>query len=62
VGTVTEVEPTAGVPLLHVEAGKGEVLIPLAEEICISIDTEAKRIVINPPADLLGLNATSSGS
>ena len=58
IGTVTEVEPTGGVDLLHVERldGKGEVLIPLAQEICKRIDTGAKIIVIDPPADLLELN------
>ncbi len=59
VGTVTGVEPTGGVDLLHVTpAGRagGEVLIPLAQEICKRIDTKAKIIVIDPPEDLLELN------
>jgi 16S rRNA processing protein RimM len=59
VGTVTEVESTGGVDLLHVSrpgGGGGEVLIPLAQAICTRIDPEAKTIVIDPPADLLELN------
>jgi 16S rRNA processing protein RimM len=58
IGTVTDVEPTGGVALLHVERreGKGEVLIPLAQEICTRIDPAGKTIVIDPPEDLLELN------
>jgi 16S rRNA processing protein RimM len=59
VGRVTGVEPTGGVDLLHVvptERARGEVLIPLAQDICKRIDTEAKTIVIDPPEDLLELN------
>jgi 16S rRNA processing protein RimM len=57
VGTVTRVEPTGGVDLLHVATAEGEVLIPLAQAICTRIDTESRTIVIDPPEDLLGLNA-----
>ncbi len=56
VGTVTDVQPTCGVDLLHVATRRGEVLIPLAQAICTRIDTEAKTIVIDPPAELLELN------
>lgn len=58
IGTVTEVESTGGVDLLHVAAagGKRELLIPLAETICTRIDTKAKAIWIDPPEDLLDLN------
>lgn len=59
VGTVTEVESTGGVDLLHVSRGDGrggEILIPLAQAICTRIDPEAKTIVIDPPEDLLELN------
>ena len=58
-GTVSGVEPTGGVDLLHVvPTGKArnEVLIPLAQDICMRIDTEAKTIVVDPPEDLLELN------
>jgi len=56
VGTVTSVEPTGGVDLLHVATPRGEVLIPLAQAICVRIDPEAGEIVIDPPEDLLELN------
>jgi 16S rRNA processing protein RimM len=59
IGTVTDVEPTGGVAVLHVarREGKGEVLIPLAQEICTRIDPAGKTIVIDPPEDLLDLNS-----
>ena len=58
IGTVTEVEPTGGVDVLHVTRpdGKSEVLIPLAQEICTRIDLASQTIVIDPPEDLLDLN------
>jgi 16S rRNA processing protein RimM len=56
VGTVTDVEPTGGVHLLHVATPRGEVLVPLAQDICRQIDPAAKTIVIDPPEDLLDLN------
>ena len=57
VGTVTEIEPTGGVDILHVATPRGEVLIPLAQAICTKIDTQARTIWIEPPEDLLDLNA-----
>jgi 16S rRNA processing protein RimM len=57
VGTVTDIEPTGGVDVLHVATSRGEVLIPLAQAICTKIDTEARMIFIDPPEDLLDLNA-----
>jgi 16S rRNA processing protein RimM len=59
IGTVTDVESTGGVPVLHVARGegRGEVLIPLAQEICTRIDPESRTIVIDPPEDLLELNS-----
>lgn len=55
-GTVTEVERTAGVDLLHVVDGSREVLVPFAESICKLIDPASGLIVIEPPEDLLDLN------
>jgi 16S rRNA processing protein RimM len=57
VGTVTDIEPTGGVDVLHVATGRGEVLVPLAQAICTKIDTQARTILIDPPEDLLDLNA-----
>lgn len=67
IGTVTAVEPTGGVPLLRVtphaeEGGSNEILIPLAQEICCEINTEAGLIVIDPPGDLLDLNCANARS
>jgi ribosomal 30S subunit maturation factor RimM len=39
-----------------VSASGGEVLIPLAEAICVRIDPQARRIVIDPPVGLLEVN------
>jgi len=55
-GTVTEIEHTAGVDLLHVAEGSREVLVPFAASICKLIDPESRLIVIEPPEDLLDLN------
>jgi 16S rRNA processing protein RimM len=56
-GTVTGVEPTAGVDLLHVRRRDGrELLIPLAEAVCTRIDPQDKLIVVEPPEGLLELN------
>jgi 16S rRNA processing protein RimM len=57
VGKVREVEGEAGGLRLVVTAGDGEILVPLVEAICVSIDVDARRIVIDPPDGLLELNA-----
>ena len=57
VGTVEAVEGTADASRLVVAGLAGEILIPLAAEICTTIDVHARRIVIDPPAGLLDLNA-----
>jgi 16S rRNA processing protein RimM len=51
-GVVTEFEETGGTPLLHI----GDLLIPFAKSICVTIDPANKRIVVNPPDGLLNLN------
>ena len=58
VGTVAKVDVGIGSSRLVIEGERGEILIPLAAEICIEIDVEAKRIVIAPPDGLLDLNDT----
>jgi 16S rRNA processing protein RimM len=59
IGTVTEVESTGGVDVLHVQPpdGKSEVLVPLAQEICTRIDLATQTIIIDPPEELLELNS-----
>jgi 16S rRNA processing protein RimM len=60
VGAVRDVQPTGegvpGTPLLIVDSPRGELLIPLAEEICVKVDLGARRIEIVPPDGLLDLN------
>jgi 16S rRNA processing protein RimM len=59
-GGVTDVQFTGegapGTPLLVVDAREGELLIPLAEEICTSIDVRARRIEVTLPGGLRDLN------
>lgn len=56
VGRVESVMLGSGVPLLVIAASRGEVLVPLAEDICRRIDVAAKVIVIDPPDGLIDLN------
>ena len=61
VGDVVRIEETGGsAPLLVVAGRTGEVLVPLAEDICTAIEPAARRIVIEPPEGLLELNAGKS--
>ena len=55
-GTVEHVKLDAGVPLLGVASPNGEVLVPLADDICREIDVAHKAIVIAAPEGLIDLN------
>lgn len=55
VGRVVRVDGQMSNSLLVVAGRRGEVLVPLAEAICIEIDPAAQRIVIAPPEGLLDL-------
>jgi 16S rRNA processing protein RimM len=55
-GEVARVEGGAAGSLLTVDGPRGEILIPLAQDICTSIDVESRRIRIEPPEGLLELN------
>lgn len=59
-GTVRDVqfpgEEISGTPLLAVETARGEILIPLAVDICPKIDTAARRIEVVLPEGLRDLN------
>jgi 16S rRNA processing protein RimM len=59
-GKVTDVafigEAQTGTPLLHVATPRGELLVPLAEDICFRIDTVARRIDVRLPDGLRELN------
>jgi ribosomal 30S subunit maturation factor RimM len=50
-------EGTAGTPLLQVDTAEGELLVPLAEDICRRIDVAARRIDVTLPEGLGDLNA-----
>lgn len=54
-GRVTDVQSYGAAPLLVVQDGAREYLIPLALSICVEIDTAHKRIVVDPPEGLLDL-------
>jgi 16S rRNA processing protein RimM len=56
VGTVSAVEGEMGNTRLVVQSDRGELLVPLADDICTRIDPAGKRIVIAPPDGLLELN------
>jgi 16S rRNA processing protein RimM len=56
VGVVQDVEGSLAGSRLVVADGRGDILIPLAAEICTLIDPAAKRIVIDPPEGLLEAN------
>ena len=56
VGTVAAVDGGAGATRLVMNGPRGEILIPLAVDICVEIDIANKRIRINPPEGLLELN------
>jgi 16S rRNA processing protein RimM len=59
-GTVRDVvfpgEGVAGTPVLEIDTAKGELLIPLAVEICTKIDPQARRIEVMLPEGLRDLN------
>ncbi|HTB91853.1 MAG TPA: hypothetical protein VK728_03410 [Candidatus Sulfotelmatobacter sp.] len=60
-GTVRDVffpgEGTSGTPLLQVQTANGELLVPLAEDICRRIDVAARRIDVTLPEGLSELNS-----
>jgi len=56
IGVVRDVEGTLAGSRLVVDGPRGEILIPLAAEICTTIDVNAKRIVVAAPEGLLDLN------
>jgi 16S rRNA processing protein RimM len=61
IGSVRDVqsagEGVAGTPVLIVDSPTGELLIPLAQEICVRVDTAARLIEVVLPEGLRELNA-----
>jgi 16S rRNA processing protein RimM len=58
VGEVAKVEGGGGASRLVMDGPRGEILIPLAVDICVEIDVANKKIRIDPPEGLLDLNET----
>lgn len=56
VGQVATVYTGAAQAVLGITGADGEVLVPLAAEICRTVDVTARRIVIAPPEGLLEAN------
>jgi 16S rRNA processing protein RimM len=60
VGVVRDVEingdEISGTPNLVVDTARGELLIPLAQEICVNVDTTSRRIEVVLPEGLRDLN------
>lgn len=52
-GAVREVMRTGGTEVLIMEGAERELMIPFAEAICVDVDIEGKRIVVDPPEGLL---------
>ena len=55
IGRVTGVEGPMEQSRLVVAGPKGELLIPLVDGICVRVEPDAKRIVVDPPEGLLEL-------
>jgi 16S rRNA processing protein RimM len=60
IGRVTGVEGPMERSNLVVQGARGEVLIPLAGDICVTVDPAEQRIIVNLPEGLLELNERSS--
>jgi len=57
-GAVRGVQQT-GTPVLEIDTPQGELLVPLAQEICTKIDMAARRIEVTLPEGLRDLNRPS---
>lgn len=55
-GVVRDVSRGTGTPVLEIDAKEGELLVPLAEEICTRIDPAERRIEVRLPEGLKELN------
>jgi 16S rRNA processing protein RimM len=53
---VTGVEGSLERSRLIVDGDRGEVLIPLVDEICTRVDPQEQVIVVDPPPGLIDLN------
>jgi len=62
IGRVTGVEGPMQQSRLVVAGSRGELLIPMVEGICVSVDPASKTIVVDPPEGLIDVNATARPS
>jgi 16S rRNA processing protein RimM len=58
IGRVSGVEGNAAGSRIVVQGRGGEILIPLAEGICVEVDVVGRKIIVAPPEGLLDLNIT----
>jgi 16S rRNA processing protein RimM len=58
IGEVTGIEGDTWASRLIVQGKNGEILIPMAEGICVNIEVARRRIIVEPPEGLLDLNVT----
>ena len=58
IGQVTRVEGTGAGSRLVVQGRSGEILIPLVEGICVSVDVSGRTVIVEPPDGLLDVNVT----
>jgi 16S rRNA processing protein RimM len=58
IGEVTGIEGDTWASRLIVQGKNGEILIPMAEGICVNIEVARRKIIVEPPAGLLDLNVT----
>ncbi len=58
IGAVINVDGDAAGSRLVVRGADGEILIPLVEGICVNVDVQDRRIVVEPPEGLLDVNVT----
>jgi 16S rRNA processing protein RimM len=60
IGKVRDVQFTGeglpGTPILVLDSERGELLVPLAQEICTTIDVDSRRITVALPEGLLDIN------
>lgn len=56
VGKVKDIWPAPGNEMLVVDRDGKEILIPFVSSICLRVDSEARKIIVDPPDGLLELN------
>lgn len=61
VGPVAVVYTGAAQAVLGIAGPAGEILVPLAGDICRDVDVAARRIIIAPPEGLLEVNVVNAG-